>query len=143
MVEQDILKNQNIGYMEKNKKMTDKEKKIREEYGEYYNKDINENGWCNNHAIKVPSNAFEIDRSRFGWRPRSLQGIETNNGWTKIINENWLQWRKIDGSRDKAYIKNNEVDCLAILLLVQCKGETEQLFFKRLLMVRFRIKFRN
>lgn len=55
---------------------------------------------------------------------------EINNGWIKIINEDWLQWKKIDNSRDKAYIKNNDVDCLSILLLVQCKGETEQLFLK-------------
>lgn len=53
-----------------------------------------------------------------------------NNGWTKITDNDWLQWEKIDGSRDKAYIKNNEADCLAILLLVQCKGETEQIFLK-------------
>jgi len=52
----------------------------------------------------------------------------TDNGWTKIIDEDWLKWRKINGSTNKAYIKNNEVDCLAILLLVQCNGETEQIF---------------
>lgn len=53
---------------------------------------------------------------------------EKNNGWTKIIDDDWLQWKKINRSTDKAYIKGNDVDYLAILLLVQRKGETEQLF---------------
>jgi hypothetical protein len=63
----------------------------------------------------------------------------TDNGWTKITDNDWLQWRKIDASTDKAYIKNNESDCLAILLLVQCKGETEQLFLKDYLWIELQL----
>lgn len=67
-----------------------KQEKIQEAYGEYFNKDINDNGWCSNHSLRIRVDALEIDRSRFGWRPKSLQGIEANNGWIKIESESDL-----------------------------------------------------
>lgn len=76
--------------------------KIKEAYGEYWDEvktSIDENGWCKlNVSQKEPINNFAhhgktewmpID-GKVCWRPKSLQGIEDNNGWTKINSEDDL-----------------------------------------------------
>ena len=83
-----------------------KEEKIQEAYGEYFNKDINDNGWCNNHSLRIRVDALEIDRSRFGWRPKSLQGIENNNGWIKIESE--YQYDLLENGEYEWYNINND-----------------------------------
>lgn len=75
------------------------EEKIKEAYGEHYEtvkNHIDDNGWCIlNVSQKEPINDFahhgETEwkpiNGRVCWRPKSLQGIENNNGWIKIESE--------------------------------------------------------
>jgi len=80
-----------------------KEEKIKEAWGEYWNKlpnEVQEKALKNNGFV---SQYFEdlltIDkreRKLFEIRPKSLQGIETNNGWIKIESEE-------DLPKDSAY----------------------------------------
>ena len=80
--------------------MTAKEQKIKEAYGEYWGivKDfVDENGWIGFHYKDTgfeggvePFGEYEtndINDVRFDWRPKSLQGIENNNGWIRIESE--------------------------------------------------------
>jgi len=68
-----------------------KEEKIQEAYGEYWEKlkfCIDENGWFNQ-ITKWQSldNYFHkdtIEGKSYLQRPKSLQGIENNNGWEDI-----------------------------------------------------------
>ncbi|MGV0964927.1 hypothetical protein [Empedobacter falsenii] len=74
-----------------------KEEKIKEAWGEYWNKlpnEVQEKALKNNGFV---SQYFEdlltIDkreRKLFEIRPKSLQGIETNNGWVKVESEDDL-----------------------------------------------------
>ena len=88
-----------------------KESVIKDAYGESYNKlTIDENGFINigfccngeddvqdilnDYDIKLLLSDLDINNSNpYGedgiitFRPKSLIGIETNNGWTKIYNE--------------------------------------------------------
>ena len=91
-----------------------KEETIKEAYGEYFNKDINENGWCSNHSVRIRMDSMEIERSRFGWRPKSLSGIEKNNGWIKIESESDLP-----KETDNYFVVNE----LGILMRGFCIGE--------------------
>jgi len=69
-----------------------KEEKIKEAYGEHYpqlSDSIDENGWSSNwnHFASLETRLFakeDIEKSNGKWRLKSLQGIENNNGWTKI-----------------------------------------------------------
>lgn len=82
-----------------------KEEKIKEAYGDYwndYNKYVNENGWLTSlnseihyclttqgrilRALNDKSN-IDFDEVHDSLRPKSLQGIEDNNGWIKIEND--------------------------------------------------------
>jgi len=78
-----------------------KQEKIQEAYGELYNEVIpDENGWID--FDKIPENldligfeAIKYSESENNFtttllRPKSLQGIENNNGWIKIESENDL-----------------------------------------------------
>lgn len=82
-----------------------KEEKIKEAYGEYWElfsykeQDLilKNNGWVNkfNHPLHFEMvNFYEIETLAYGvgtsWRPKSLQGIENNNGWIQIESENDL-----------------------------------------------------
>lgn len=77
--------------------MTDKQKKIKEAYSEYWGtvKDyVDENGYCNKRDLFMSKNikCENIDlnfthHTDFTMRPKSLQGIENNNGWIKIESE--------------------------------------------------------
>lgn len=73
-----------------------KQKAIREAYGKYWDevKDfVTEDGWCKtrkriNYDEIIKSLSIELyNESTYNWRPKSLQGIETNNGWIKIESE--------------------------------------------------------
>jgi len=75
---------------------TSKQKAIREAYGKYWDevKDfVTEDGWCKtrkriNYDEIIKSLSIELyNESTYNWRPKSLQGIETNNGWIKIESE--------------------------------------------------------
>lgn len=75
--------------------MENKQKAIEKAYGEHWetvNDYVDENGWCaynfgehKEYGIE-PFGDFEIKDYKF-WQPKSLQGIETNNGWIKIESE--------------------------------------------------------
>jgi len=71
-----------------------KQEKIQEAYGEYWEqvKDyVNENGWTqkvsllNRKECNAKRNLNSLNSNLF--RPKSLQGIENNNGWIKIESE--------------------------------------------------------
>lgn len=75
---------------------TKKQEAIRLAYGDYWEKCknyIDKNGWCN---VRRKVNFQEItDKlgwetkigNQYVWRPKSLSGIEDNNGWTSILSE--------------------------------------------------------
>lgn len=76
-----------------------KQEKIQEVYGKHFkicNPD--ENGWCKYPNTEKISEDWDIDfgedygnsPDEFYVRPKSLQEIETNNGWIKIESENDL-----------------------------------------------------
>lgn len=79
-----------------------KQEIIKQAYGKYYpqlERCLDENGWSNNwnHFISVESRIFqpeEIEKNGKCWRPKSLQGIEDNNGWIKIESEEDLPKNK-------------------------------------------------
>jgi hypothetical protein len=68
-----------------------KQEAIKQAYGEHYDKAkdyIDKNGWC----YLFPTIKGELDFENTGrdnvcYRPKSLQGIENNNGWIKIESE--------------------------------------------------------
>ena len=70
-----------------------KEESIKQAYGDYYKQaNPNENGWCqyDNISHKIFQELNMVGYSSFCCntvRPKSLQGIETNNGWIKINSE--------------------------------------------------------
>jgi hypothetical protein len=108
-----------------------KEEIIAKAYGINYNKlkeYINNDGWCRS----FPSTQNQIDYINTGlqnvaWRPKSLQGIETNNGWIKIESDEWLKEHKISGSITKYYVDNANEDYLTISVLAELSGEKIQL----------------
>lgn len=90
-----------------------KEEKIKEAYGYYWEqvKDyVDENGWCSEPTtFKIATLFFCMNYECIThgnvknnymkyWRPKSLQGIENNNGWIKIESEKDLP-------------KENNLDC--------------------------------
>lgn len=108
-----------------------KEKAIREAYGEHWDKVKNtvntETGWCmmyNSDNQKVSENFIDLgftqtyvsenidsgynhDTNTHEWRPKSLQGIYTNNGWTRIESEADLPTEKC---LYKVILKTGEYD---------------------------------
>ena len=70
-----------------------KREKIQEAYGkvfEHYTEFIDENGWIKKLSLIPSFNVSNIEFSGLKQRPKSLQGIENNNGWIKIESENDL-----------------------------------------------------
>ena len=70
-----------------------KQEAIKNAYGEYWEevrRCIDEKGWCS-FNLKTYFKEDLIDsrvyRDKLLYRPKSLQGIETNNGWVKIESE--------------------------------------------------------
>jgi hypothetical protein len=50
---------------------------------------IQENGWIISRHLSYLAAGLtfrycDLDREEFKWRPRSLRGVENNNGWTKV-----------------------------------------------------------
>ena len=109
---------------------------IEKAYGESYeicNPD--ENGWCKykviSHGVsnkKHPKDDFHLEDEfyeiknnygygEFDWRPKSLKGIEDNNGWIKIKSEDDLKLP--DG--DYGFILPNQKE---VLIGKVRKGET-------------------
>ena len=88
--------------------MKTKQQAIQEAYGEHWGivkNYVDENGWCElNVSQKEPINNFANHgktewkpiNNRGCWRPKSLQGIENNNGWIKIESEDDLPKEEID-----------------------------------------------
>ena len=67
-----------------------KREKIKEAWGVFYTDRFNEDGWLIiNSKIHTDNNVFDMLTSDSGCliRPKSLQGIEDNNGWIKIESE--------------------------------------------------------
>jgi len=63
---------------------------IQEAYGEHWEnfKDfVDENGWVKKISLIPLFDVIEIDFKGKFQRPKSLQGIENNNGWVKIESE--------------------------------------------------------
>lgn len=73
-----------------------KQEKIQEEWGEDYKSYApDENGWSTVHRWheQVDFNIFDTDAVGHGIykiRPKSLKGVENNNGWIKIESEDDL-----------------------------------------------------
>lgn len=72
----------------------EKTEKIQEAYGDYWEQVksfINDDGWVNRDLLRIDNiNNFDVKSTynRFdSVRPKSLQGIENNNGWIKIESE--------------------------------------------------------
>jgi hypothetical protein len=78
-----------------------KQEKIKEAYGEYWEEIrsfVNDEGYFDNirfselknYRVKLDYCDFDMNNNDFYvpmWRPKSLQGIENNNGWIKIESE--------------------------------------------------------
>lgn len=88
-----------------------KEEVIQKAYGKHWKdvKDyVNENGFCSErkdigfHEIIT---TMDIDMPGYHWRPTSLRGIETNNGWVKIESEDDLP--KTDGKNIEYFFMTN------------------------------------
>ena len=79
-----------------------KQEKIKEAYGEYFEKlrnEIDNDGFVNTYNFTFSFN-FEYEEKGFGVthriRPKSLAGIEHNNGWVKIESEDDLPKENCD-----------------------------------------------
>jgi len=80
-----------------------KEERIQEAYGEHWEiikNYVDKDGWldgkpCDNDLSRVYNNLFDdCDREFDTIRPKSLQGVENNNGWIKIEKEEDLPKEK-------------------------------------------------
>ncbi|AQX52523.1 hypothetical protein CMT42_15465 [Elizabethkingia anophelis] len=69
---------------------TPKQQAIKAAYGEHWErvKDyVDEDGWCNAFFGIAARDFDDTESKREVWRPKSLSGIETNQGWTRIESE--------------------------------------------------------
>lgn len=75
-----------------------KQETIKQAYGEYWElikNHIDENGWVDTQTFSFARKGIEFDfykkrtKSYLGYynRPKSLEGLENNNGWIKIESE--------------------------------------------------------
>lgn len=73
-----------------------KQESIKKAYGEYLEevrRCIDEKGWCSFNLKKYFKEDLidsKVYRDKLLYRPKSLQGIENNNGWIKIESEDDL-----------------------------------------------------
>lgn len=105
---------------------------IKKAYGNYSDVALglcDDDGWIRkqNYYTYFPQDIQKSDCGDF-LRPKSLKGIEDNNGWIKIESDNWLKTVKLSESLTKYYVNNPKEDYLAIILLVPFGDELEQLF---------------
>ena len=105
-----------------------KQEAIKNAYGEYWEqvKDyVNENGWCDvskYSKIKDIEPEFSDIENKIGvfdMRPKSLQGIENNNGWIKVESEADLP-KNDDDYWVMTSIKDDEVQQLSNLIVIRC-----------------------
>ena len=103
-----------------------KHEKIQEAYGELFTsceKYIDENGWlnwCHKKASLIKyMDVSEIDFDGIKQRPKSLQGIENNNGWTKIESEDDLPKTDLE-----CYVTNN----IGRIQFGEFEAETQRFF---------------
>lgn len=77
--------------------MKTKEEVIKESYGNFWDqvkKHVDDNGWITfdkwfkliGHKIDYDYSSFKLEKTR----PKSLQGIEDNNGWIRVESEEYL-----------------------------------------------------
>lgn len=72
------------------KNLEAKQEAIKKAYGEYWEdvrRCIDEKGWCSFNLktyFKEDLIDSKVYRDKFLYRPKSLKGIENNNGWIKI-----------------------------------------------------------
>ena len=106
-----------------------KQEKIQEAYGEHWEdlKDyVDENGWLiysKSRPITLVSyfDVNEIEFDGFCSRPKSLQGIENNNGWIKIESEADLP------NDEKSYwVVNDEKEIFEMEYFPNYKAFTEE-----------------
>ena len=70
-----------------------KQQAIEAAYGEYWEivkNNVDENGWIDGNDVNPFDLGLKTDEFHYGttmWRPKSLKGIETNNGWISILSE--------------------------------------------------------
>ncbi len=70
--------------------------------------------------------------------PKSLQGLENNNGWIRIESEDWLKEHRINSSTTKFYIDDPDEDYFDIAIQLNDKEESivglsDYLFMKDIL----------
>lgn len=101
-----------------------KEEKIQEEYGEHWKLfngsakqcALKNDGWINPILEHPPKNLELEFGDKFIFRPKSLQGIEDNNGWTKIeskedlLKENWTNCRVISRENGVEYLYHFSIE---------------------------------
>lgn len=85
--------------------MTDRELKIKEAYGEHWDKVknyIDSDGWLETYDYVITDTMFDFLKlqvklnNAYKFRPNSLNGIDTNNRWIKIESEDDLPKDIID-----------------------------------------------
>lgn len=72
--------------------MNSKEQKIKEAYGDCWDSfnltskkcALNNNGWISQILDHAPDNELDLEFQNQTFRPKSLQGIENNNGWISL-----------------------------------------------------------
>ena len=101
-------------------KIMTKQEKIQEAYGKYWEvvyEYVDKNGWCS--AYWKTKTYFQTEFTSEKWRPKSLQGIEDNNGWIKIESEADLP-KNDDDYWVMTNIKDDEVQQLSNLIVIRC-----------------------
>ena len=101
-----------------------KKEAIKKAYGEYWEKleyFINKDGWAYNYFEEIGIEIFgsEADfKNSIFWRPKSLQGIENNNGWIKIESE-----ADLPNDEDAIYwaLKNSKAVCIELKTPINLK----------------------
>ena len=101
-------------------KIMTKQEKIQEAYGKYWEvvyEYVDKNGWCS--AYWKTKTYFQTEFTSEKWRPKSLTGIEDNNGWIKIESEADLP-KNDDDYWVMTNIKDDEVQQLSNLIVIRC-----------------------
>lgn len=114
-----------------------KQQAIKNAYGEYFNlfrKYIDANGWIAQSDFFLAylglPDSFEVQVKGFPpkgatkWRPKQLKGIESNNGWIRIENENDLPKEKC---RYWIANKNGIFDFIADIEMIESKYKNKTL----------------
>lgn len=94
---------------------------------------VNEDGWFNMKHIELMIDCDELfamcDKRFTNIRPKSIRGIEENNGWTKIEDAFWLKSeKKEDGGRTFWVDGSKDCDCFIFVMvdIIQFPKKTEK-----------------